>query len=469
MPFCQARVVLRWWLATYAAVLLTAGPVDAESPAAVTPTARAGADWPDFLGPGRRSKSPETGLLDAWPEQGPPIAWQAEMGAGYTAPAVSGGRLVHYGRFGNAARLTCRDAATGQELWRTEHPTGYRDMLGYNNGPRSSPVIDGGVIDDGRVYTISPEGLLRCVTLATGELVWEVDTAERYSVVKNFFGVGSTPLVWGGLVIANIGGSPPGGPSDVYAARGRVQGAGTGVVAFDKATGEERWRATDELASYASPTVVELGGRAWCFVFARGGLVALDPATGAVDFEFPWRSVKLESVNAATPIVIDQAVFISETYENGAAMVRFAGGGPELVWTDQQRRRNQSLALHWNTPVYHDGTLYGSSGRHAGGAELRAVDAATGAVRWTQPGLGRASLLYADGKLICLSEDGVLRLLDATPDAYRLISQHKPVDGRGRRLLRGDAWVAPVLSRGLLYVRGKDRLVCLDLADGTGR
>ncbi|MEM6799611.1 MAG: PQQ-binding-like beta-propeller repeat protein [Planctomycetota bacterium] len=423
------------------------------------PTAHQGADWPDFLGPDRQSKSPETGLLPEWPDGGPPVVWQAELGVGYTAPAISGGRLLHYGRHGDTTRLTCRDAKTGAELWRTAHATAYRDMLGYNNGPRSSPVIDGD-----RAYTISAEGLLRCVRLADGESVWEVDTSQTYGVVKNFFGVGSTPLVWRDFVIANIGGSPPGGPSDVYAARGKVQGDGTGVVAFDKRTGKERWRATDELASYASPIVVEHGGRAWCFVFARGGLSALNPKNGAVDFLFPWRSAKLESVNASTPVAFNGRVFISETYELGGALVDFRQGEPTPLWTDRNRRRQQAMALHWNTPVYHNGVLYGSSGRHSGSAELRGVDAESGAVRWSVPGLGRASLLYADGKLICLSEDGILRLIEATPDAYKLLSEHKPVDESGRRLLQGDAWVAPVLSHGRLYVRGEDRLVCFDIA-----
>ncbi|MEM9185298.1 MAG: PQQ-binding-like beta-propeller repeat protein [Planctomycetota bacterium] len=418
----------------------------------------AAADWPGFLGPQRNGKSAETGLLQAWPEAGPPLVWQCPLGTGYTAPAVASGKLVEYGRFGDATRLTCRDARTGDELWRSEHPTAYTDMLGYNDGPRCSPVIDGN-----RVYTHGAEGLLRCVGLADGEEVWRLDTSRRFHVVKNFFGVGSTPVVWQGLLIVNVGGSPPGGPSDVYAARGNVQGAGSGVVAFDKLTGKVRWQTTDELASYASPVVVEQGGRPWCFVFARGGLVSLNPSSGEVDFQLPYRSAKLESVNASTPVAAVNRLFLSETYEVGGATLEFGPGGHKLLWADRQRRRDKAMQLHWNTPILHEGYLYGSSGRHSGSAELRCVDFQTGEVKWSEPGLARASLLYADGRLVCLTEDGILRLLRPSPDKYDPVSEHRPVDDRGRRLLRGDAWVAPVLSAGLLYVRGEDRLVCYDV------
>lgn len=420
-------------------------------------TRKAGIDWPDFLGPGRASKSPETGLVTDWTPP-PRIVWQCELGASYGAPAISRGRLLHYDRHGDRARLTCRHSETGRQLWTYEHDTQYTDMLGYNNGPRCSPVVDGD-----RVYLLSAEGELHCVTLADGKPLWQVDTSKKFGVVKNFFGVGSTPIVAGELLVANIGGSPPGQPSDIYTAQGQIESNGTGVVAFDKLTGEVRWQATDELASYASPVKTTLDGRPWAFVFARGGLVGLDPRTGDVDFQFPWRSSKLESVNASGPVVVGNRVFISETYELGSALLEVRPGGYEIVWRDPPRSRERSLELHWNTAVHHDGYLYGSSGRHSGGAELRCVRFDDGQVQWSQPGWGRSSLLYADGHLICLSEDGVLRLLRATPTQCEVVSELTLRDDLGIALLKYPAWTAPVLSHGLLYVRGKDRLVCLEV------
>ncbi|MCA9229600.1 MAG: PQQ-like beta-propeller repeat protein [Planctomycetales bacterium] len=419
---------------------------------------RAGIDWPDFLGPGRASKSPEQGIRTDWNENPPRIVWQLELGTSYGMPAISRGRLLHFDRHGDQARLTCRESETGRELWRYEHETAYSDMLGYNNGPRCSPVVDGN-----RVYTYSAEGQLHCVSLDEGKKIWSVDTFERFGVVQNFFGVGSTPIVADELLIVNVGGSPPGSPPDIYSAQGQVEGNGTGVVAFDKWTGEVAWQASDELASYASPVLATIEDRPWCFLFARGGLLGLDPRSGEVDFHFPWRAQMLESVNASCPVVIGKRVFISETYRVGSALLEVRPGGYDVVWQDEQRARDKSLELHWNTAVHHEGYLYGSSGRHRAPAELRCIELETGKVRWNEPGLGRSSLLQIDGHFICLSEDGTLRLLRVTPERYELLGELSLQDDDAQPLLKYPAWAAPIVSHGLLYVRGKDRLVCLEL------
>ena len=417
-------------------------------------TRTSGIDWPDFLGPGRRNKSPETGILKQWPAEGPRVVWKKRRGIGYAACSISEGRLMQFDRRGSMARLTCMNSETGEELWHFEYRTAYRDLLGYNNGPRCAPVIDGD-----RVYIYGAEGKLHCVRVADGKLVWMVDMVEEYNVVQNFFGAGSTPLVEGDLVIAQVGGSSPDSPPIMS---GRVRGNGSGIVAWDKMTGKERYRITDELAAYASPVAATIAGRRWCFSFSRGGLVAFEPQTGKVDFHFPWRSAVLESVNASTPIVIDDRVFISETYGPGACMLRVEEGSYEVLWSDKNRRRNKSMQTHWNTPIYHEGTIYGSSGRHAQGAELRAIDARDGRVLWSQPRLARSSLLYVDGHFVCLSEDGTLRLIKVNPARYEEVAAVVLKD-HGQRLLRYPAWPAPVLSHGLLYIQDERQLVCLDL------
>ena len=437
--------------------------VDAAEPAAAETlpvdlgTRKSGLDWPDFLGPGRTCKSSETGLITDWSPP-PQIVWQCQLGTGYGAPSISRGRLLHYDRHGDRARLTCRESETGRELWQYEHDTAYQDMLGYNNGPRCSPVVDGN-----RVYLFSAEGELHCVQLADGERLWQLDTTKKFGVVKNFFGVGSTPIIFDDLLIANVGGSPPDGPTDIYSAQGEVDGNGSGIVAFDKFTGQVRWQATDELASYSSPVTATINNRVWAFVFARGGLVGLDPRNGHVDFHFPWRSKNLESVNASTAVVVGDRVFVSETYGTGSAELRVEPGKHHLVWQDQPRSRQKSLELHWNTAVHHEGYLYGSSGRHNGNAELRCVAWEDGQVKWSQPDWGRSSLLYVDNHLICLSEDGVLRLLRANSARCDVVGELTLRDELGIALLKYPAWTAPLLSHGLLYVRGKDRLVCLQV------
>jgi outer membrane protein assembly factor BamB len=417
-------------------------------------------DWPGFLGPHRNGKSAETGLVTKWPAAGPPIVWQAAIGTSYSAPAIVGGRLYHFARIENVARLTCCDAKTGKELWTCDHPSEYEDLFNYHNGPRASPVVDGQ-----HVYTFSAEGILQCVNVADGKPVWRIDTMKDFHVVQNFFGVGSTPLVYGDLLLVNVGGSPPGGAANVHVAGGRVQTDGACVVAFDKATGKVRWKTGDDLASYASPIVAPIGGREVLFMFARGGLLAIDPAKGQTITSFPWRARILESVNASTPAIRGNELFISETYELGSALVRFTGNKFEEVWTDRNRRRDRAMALHWNTPIEHNGHLYGSSGYHAPEAELRCAEWKTGRVMWSEPDMGRSSLLLVDGTFVCLSEDGVLRLIRATPEKYDELAEWEPTSADGLPLLSFPAWSAPALSHGLLYVQGKDRLLCIRLID----
>jgi outer membrane protein assembly factor BamB len=442
----------------FAAIFITSQPLRAEELPSDLGTRKAGIDWPSFLGPQRNSRSPETGVKADWTARPPRLVWQCELGESYSAPSISRGRLFHVDRHGDVHRLTCRNSETGAELWKYELPADFKDMLGYNNGPRATPVVDGN-----RVYVMSPEGQLHCVSAADGKRVWTVDTLKEFGVVKNFFGVAGTPIVWGDLLIANIGGSPAGGPPDIYSAAGRIEGNGSGVIAFDKLTGKVRWKASDELASYASPVTADIGGRPWCFVFARGGLLGLNPSDGKIDFHFSWRAAKLESVNASSPVVVGDEVFISESYGPGSALLKVKPGGYDVVWKDELRSRQKAMELHWNTAVYHDGHLYGSSGQHGNAAELRCIEWKTGKVKWREPNLARASLLFVDGYFICLSEDGALRLLRATPERYDELGEFTPKNDASEPLLNYPAWAAPVLSHGLLYVRGANRLVCLEL------
>lgn len=430
----------------------------APPPAPASPAAKTSTDWPGFLGPHRNGKSDERGLPTTWPPKGPPIVWQKPIGTGYAAPAIYGGRLFHFARFGDNARLTCFSAQTGEEIWKCEYPTDFEDLFNYNNGPRATPIVDGP-----HVYTFGAEGVLQCVRISDGHPVWRIDTTKQFNVVKNFFGVGSTPLVWGDLVIVNVGGSPPGGPADVYVAGGNVQSDNAAVIAFDKTTGAVRWKTGDDLASYASPVVAKVAGRNTVFMFARAGLRAIDPAKGETIATFPWRARILESVNASTPIIVGDEIFISETYELGSALVRFEGKAFHEVWTDRNRRRDRAMALHWNTPIEHNGYLYGSSGYHAPEAELRCVEWKTGKVMWSEPGMLRSSLTLVDNTLVCLSEDGTLRMIKPTPDRYTELAKWELANEDGSQLLKPPAWAAPALARGLLYVEGADRLVCLKL------
>jgi len=408
-----------------------------------------GADWYRFLGPDLNGTSSEVGIRTDWSDGKLPILWQREIGDGYSMPSVAEGRMFIFDRHENWARLTGADSRTGEEIWTSEYPTDYVDHYGYSSGPRASPVVDGD-----RVYVFGVEGRLRSHRVIDGELIWEVDTAQVFGVVQNFFGAGSTPIVEGDLLIVMVGGSPPNPPS-LWS--GELQGNGSAIVAFDKLTGKVVYRSSDELASYSSPVVASIGDRRWGFVFARGGLVGFEPSTGKVDFHFPWRSKKIESVNAATPVVVNDRILITESYGVGSALLHVRPGGYEVIRTDPPRR-GQSMASHWSTPIYHGGFLYGCSGEKSGAADLRCIDFETGELKWSQKLGSRLSLLYVDGHFVVQTERGGLALVRANPERAEQVTKARYED-----ILGYPTWNAPILSHGILYVRGAKGLLALEL------
>ena len=449
-----------WILFTFVLAGCSAPADDAPKPGAAErakPT-RDGSDWPRFLGPNGDGTSPETGILTTWPKDGLKKVWECQLGLGYAPPAVAAGRLYHFDRYGDSARLTCRNAETGELIWTYECPTRYEDYFGYDSGPRACPVVDGN-----RVYIHGADGVLVCVSATDGKEVWKVDTRAKYQFHQNFFGVGCVPLMDGELLIVAIGGSPKGPrPADLREAKGN----GSAIVAFDKKTGEEKYRLGDELASYASPVVAEVGGKRVGLYFARGGLLGFDPRAGKQLFHYKWRSRLEESVNAANPVVTGDRVLVTESYEKGSALLKLTPGWKvEPVWTDADRDYNEkALMAHWNTPVRDGGFVYASSGRHAPEGDLRCVELATGEVKWRERRTTRCMLTKIDGHILSFAETGELRLFKASPEKYEELARWE-VPG-----LTYPSWGMPVVSRGLLYLRGKDeenrdghRLMCFEL------
>lgn len=281
-------------------------------------------DWPRFLGPRRNMVSAETKLLAELPAEGPPLVWEAATGRGYSSPSIVGDRLVYLHRVGAQERVECLQPETGRRFWSFAYATNYRDRYGYGDGPRASPIIDGD-----RVYTYGAQGVLHCLRLRDGALLWWRNIAEEFEVPQDFFGSAATPLIEGDRLILGVG--APGGPT---------------VAAFDKHSGKMLWGAGEEWGpSYASAVAADVAGRRRVLVFAggesrppAGGLLSIDPRDGAVDFAFPWRSRSYESVNAATPVVVNDGVLVSATYRAGAAMLRLLpDDGYRELWTSTLR------------------------------------------------------------------------------------------------------------------------------------
>jgi outer membrane protein assembly factor BamB len=384
-------------------------------------------DWPQFLGPTRNGASPETGLIASWPKTGPPVLWDREVGAGFSGPVIAGERLILFHRDDDNEVVEFLDAATGKGRWKFAYPTRYRDDFGKGDGPRSTPLVAGG-----RVYTLGAEGKLHCLDLETGKKVWERSLNEEYQVRKGFFGVATSPLVEGDLLLINVGGK------------------GAGIVAFAKDTGKEVWKATDHEASYASPVAATIDGVRHVIFFTREGIVSLDPKDGTVRFSKHWRSRMNASVNAATPLIVGDHLFVTASYDTGAILLRVRKDSVEEIW-----QSDEALSSHYDTAVVHERYLYGIDGRQEQRPRFRCVELKTGKVRWTREDFGCASLVIADGKLIILNEDGDLILVEPTPDAYREKARASVLSSPCRSPL--------ALANGRLYGRDNKKLVCWDL------
>jgi outer membrane protein assembly factor BamB len=406
-------------------------------------------DWPTFLGPTQDGVSSEKGIKP-WPKEGLRKVWECPLGVGFAPPVIADGRLFHFDRFGDSCRLSCREAPSGKFLWKYEYPTDYEDRYGYDPGPRACPMVDGD-----RVYVYGPEGFLACLRVTDGQEIWKRDTSAKYHVHQNFFGVGSVPVIHGDLLLVAVGGSPPGPrPFDFRDARPN----GTAIVGFDRKTGEQRFAAGNDLSSYASPVIRTINGQPTGLYFARGGLLGFDPKTGATRFHHRWRAKVEESVNAANPVVIGEKVFLTECYGPGSALLDLKSGKPVEVWTDAEKDQiDKSLMCHWNTPIHHAGFVYGCSGRHDNEADLRCVELATGDVKWQKRRTFRCTLLMVDGHFVCLSEYGDLSLIRVNAEKYDEVSKYRVEE------LDYPCWAPPVLSNGLLYIRGKGKLLALEL------
>jgi outer membrane protein assembly factor BamB len=386
-----------------------------------------GADWPQFLGPQRNGTSAEKGLLQSWGEKGPPEVWRKDVGEGFSAPVVVGGRLILCHRVGDEEVVECLDAANGERVWKHSDPTKYEDPLGKGNGPRSTPLVAGG-----RVFTLSPGGRLLCLKLADGKKVWERALLDDYEVPPSFFGVGTSPVLVGDYVLVNVGGK------------------GAGIVAFNAETGGSPWKATDDAASYSSPVPATIEAIPHVIFLTREGVVSVAPGFGTVRFRKHWRSRMNASVNAAAPVVVGDFVFVSACYDTGALLLRVHRGKPEEVWSN-----DRSLSCHFSTPVYHDGHLYGFHGRQETGTEMRCIELKTGKVLWSKEGFGCGSMILAEGNLITLSEGGELVLVEAKSNDYHEKARAAVLDGPCRAHM--------ALANGRLYARDNKKLVCWNL------
>jgi outer membrane protein assembly factor BamB len=379
------------------------------------------ANWPQWRGPNRDGISKETGLLKQWPAEGPPLAWKAAgAGRGFSSFSVANGKLITMGLRGDREFVVAFDVATGKEAWATPHGNAFRNDRG--DGPRGTPTVDGD-----RLYALGGNGDLSAIEVRTGKLVWSKNILKEFGGRQITWGISESPLVLGNKLLVN-----PGGP-------------GASIVALNKSDGSLIWKSQSDQAGYSSAIPVEVNGGTQVVFFTHQRAVGLDLKDGKLLWEYARAANNV--ANAATPIARGNRVFLSSDYGTGGGVVEIKpDGSAQEVWFSKDMRN------HHSSSVLIGEHLYGFSS-----AILTAIKFDTGEIAWRDRSVGKGSLVYADGRLYCFSERGVIGLVEATPTGY--------VE-RGRfRIEPGEleTWTHPVVAGGRLYLRDQDTIYAYDV------
>jgi outer membrane protein assembly factor BamB len=384
-----------------------------------------GGDWPQILGPSRNgTASQDETLADSWPEDGPPLVWEAQVGRGFAGAAISGGQVVLFYRTGDQEVVETRDAVRGTVTWSKQYPTEFEPQYGRDDGPLCVPTISGE-----RVVTLGAGGILTCWNLADGEVVWRIDTQRDFNVLEGYFGVGSCPLVHDGMVIVNVG----------------ARDDEAGLVAFAIETGEVVWSAISDGASYSSPVIADISREPVVVALTRFKCVGVSAEDGSLKF----------NVTAANPLLIGDSLFLSASYGVGAVYGDLGAEGFESVWSN-----DEIMSSQYTTCIEHDGMLFGVDGRQdIPPAVLRCFDPRTRDVRWSVGNFGYATLLKADGKLLVSKTDGEFILAALSAEGFQPLARAQLFNDTVRAL--------PALANGRLYSRDSERLRCFDLRPPT--
>jgi len=403
-------------------------------------------EWPQYRGPQTAGFSPER-IAANWSAQAPKCLWRVPAPAGFSSFAVAQGRAftVVSRRQGGGLGEVCvaLDADSGKELWAT--PTGVANYPGGGDsgtddnkggdGPRSTPAVEAG-----RVFVYSSDLVLHCLDAASGRRLWQRDIVAEFGGKNIGWKSAQSPLLDGGLLCVAGG------------------GAGQALLALDQATGAPVWKSGDDALTHATPVLATIHGVRQAIFMMQSGLVAVDAATGNPlwRFAFPY-----STCTACSPVVEDDLVFCTAGYDIGGAVCRVVKNGQGFQATQLWRSKgDKAVASLWSTPVCKDGYLYGMiSFKQFGRGPLKCVDLNTGQVKWEQPGFGAGQVLLAGDKLLALTDEGQLVLVQPSPQAYKELARTKAVAGK--------CWSTPALSNGRLYIHSTKESACFDLSPLT--
>ncbi len=396
------------------------------------------ADWPQFCGPARDGKSPETGLIHAFPADGPKVVWTVRLNEGFGSAAIVDGELYVIDHEGANDQIRCFDAATGQEKWKCEYEApGKVDFKGSRGVP---------AVTDKYVIAVGPFGHAACVDRKTHEKVWLVNVLTDFGGKMPQWGVAQSPLVYKDSVIL------------------APQNKQIGLVALDLATGKEKWR-SEPLGgmAYVSPYLTKLDGVEQIIMLSDSTVVGVGPDTGKILWKYPAKVEGAKPWKPDNPIPAPVALgdgrfFLTEGYGGGSAMIKVTKAGEG--WDVAELYKTQACGAQIQLPLLIEGYLYmgsNSNSRHEGLLCLRPED---GEVMWKtdkSPNFERGGLIYADGVIYAMEGDtGILRIVQPSPDGYKQLAQAKLLEGK-------QIWSPMAISNGFLFCRDQKQLKCVDL------
>ena len=413
-----------------------------------------GIDWPQWRGPNRDGVWTETGVVERFASDPIPVKWRAAIGSGYSGPTVADGRVFVTDRVKAGAereRVHCFDATNGETLWSHEYDCDY-ERVGYQAGPRAAVTVA-----DDRAYSLGTMGHLFCFDVRSGSVLWSRDLKDEYRVKVPTWGIAAAPLIEADLLIVQAGGR-----DDAC------------LVAFDRKTGRERWRALGDSASYSAPIIIEQAGRRVLVCITGERVVGLNPLTGALYWEHPFAPSRMV-ITIATPVFDGRHLFVSSFYD-GALLLGVDREKPAVtrLWRRKGPSERKTDALHCciSTPVILGEHIYGVDSY----GELRCLDLKTGDRIWedlTATPKARWSNIHMvrnGDRIWMFNERGELLIGRLSVDGFHEISRARLIEPTTGQLGQrgGVCWAHPAFADGHVYARNDEEIVCADLSARKG-
>ncbi|MFK8115582.1 MAG: PQQ-binding-like beta-propeller repeat protein [Rubripirellula sp.] len=387
--------------------------------------------WTQFLGPDRNGVTDGESLIQSWPETDPKVLWRASGGVGMSGVAVTDQLAITLWNSSKGQLVVALDRNSGEPAWKTVVAPNYENSMG--DGPRATPTIS-----RGQVFAFTGEGLLVALNLADGKINWTTDVFAGRDARPAEYGMASSPLVVGDLVIVTAG------------------GPNSAVTAIHTADGKVRWSAVDGAPGYSSPALLPIAGEQHLVTFTGQGVVGLNPNSGEVLWTYPFKTPY--DCNTATPISVDGHVFISAGENHGCVMLEVLKSANNFqvneVWSSVDVK--SVLRNEWQTSALIDGHLYGFDNVGSAGpvTHLSCVNAKTGETVWRQNRFGKANLVAADGILWITTMKGEFVMVKATTAGYAEL---------GRKKLFGKTRQAPAIDGGMAFIRDDAEVICIDI------